>query len=75
MITRRRVGAALAGGLLAVTALTACSSGGDKTADGPVTLDYWLWDDNQQASYQACADAFHTANPDITVKITQTAWA
>ncbi|MFI5728814.1 ABC transporter substrate-binding protein [Kribbella sp. NPDC051587] len=74
-MTRRQVGSALLGGLLAATALTACSSGDDAAADGPVTLQYWLWDDNQQASYQACADAFHTANPDITVKITQTAWA
>ncbi|WP_432939377.1 ABC transporter substrate-binding protein [Kribbella sp. CA-253562] len=77
MIKRKQVGAALLSGLLAATALTACSgsAGGDGASDGPVTLDYWLWDDNQQASYQACADAFHTANPDITVKITQTAWA
>jgi len=76
MITRKRVGTALLCGLLAATTLTACSSNGDDAAaDGPVTLDYWLWDDNQQASYQACADAFHTANPNITVKITQTAWA
>ncbi|ONI72340.1 sugar-binding protein [Kribbella sp. ALI-6-A] len=77
MIKRKQVGAALLSGLLAATALTACSdsTGGDGASDGPVTLDYWLWDDNQQASYQACADAFHTANPNITVKITQTAWA
>ncbi|TDD63389.1 sugar ABC transporter substrate-binding protein [Kribbella antibiotica] len=75
MITRQQVGAALLSGVLAVTALTACSAKDDAAADGPVTLDYWLWDDNQQASYQACADAFHTANPDITIKITQTAWA
>ena len=36
--------------------------------------DLRLWDDNQQAAYQQCADAFQKANPDITVKITQTAW-
>ncbi len=73
MIDRKRVGAALLCGLLA---LTGCGSGADDDpGGGAVTLDYWLWDDNQQASYQACADAFHAANPDITVKITQTAWA
>jgi multiple sugar transport system substrate-binding protein len=61
--------------LLAVSlaALTGCTS--SESSGGAVTLDYWLWDDNQKASYQACADAFHTANPDITIKLTQTAWA
>lgn len=75
MINSKRVGAALVCALLAGAALTACGDSKDQSATGPVTLDYWLWDDNQQASYQACADAFHAANPDITVKITQTAWA
>lgn len=78
MINRKRAGAALLCGLLAVTTLTACGGGsetGEKADGGQVTLNYWLWDDKQQASYQACADAFHTANPNITVKITQTAWA
>ena len=75
MINRKRIGTAVLCGLLAGAVLTACGSGKDDAADGSVTLDYWLWDDNQLASYQSCADAFHTANPDITVKITQTAWA
>jgi multiple sugar transport system substrate-binding protein len=55
--------------------LAACSDGsaaGD--AGGKVTLNYWLWDDKQQPAYQECADAFTRANPDVTVKITQTAW-
>ncbi|NUR95953.1 MAG: sugar ABC transporter substrate-binding protein [Kribbellaceae bacterium] len=61
---------------LALAALTGCSSGDSGGSEGAaVTLDYWLWDDNQKASYQACADAFHAANPNITIKITQTAWA
>lgn len=77
MNTTKRAGLALLSLALAGT-LAACGSGGDAQDDaagGNVTIDYWLWDDNQQASYQACADAFHTANPNITVKITQTAWA
>ncbi|MEU6408763.1 sugar ABC transporter substrate-binding protein [Microbispora sp. NPDC046933] len=76
MNTTKRAGAALLSLALAGT-LAACGSGGesqDDAAGGNVTIDYWLWDDNQQASYQACADAFHTANPNITIKITQTAW-
>ncbi|GHH39103.1 ABC transporter substrate-binding protein [Lentzea cavernae] len=71
--TRRRVGALLLGLALTVP-LAACGSGGDG-AGGATTLDYWLWDDRQLPAYQECADAFHAANPDITVKISQTAWA
>ncbi len=59
----------------------ACSSGGDDGDGGggdsgsaAGTIDYWLWDSNQQAAYQACADAFHEENPDLTVEITQRGW-
>ena len=41
---------------------------------GATEMNYWLWDSNQQASYQACADAFEKENPDIKIKITQTGW-
>ncbi|WBQ03887.1 ABC transporter substrate-binding protein [Kribbella sp. CA-293567] len=68
-----KTGAALLA--LSLATLTGCTSADDSGSGGAVTLDYWLWDDNQKAPYQACADAFHTANPGITVKITQTAWA
>ncbi|NUP75827.1 MAG: sugar ABC transporter substrate-binding protein [Sinomonas sp.] len=59
----------------AALALSACSgasgaSGGD--AKGEVS--YWLWDANQLPAYQQCADVFHKANPNISVKITQTGW-
>jgi multiple sugar transport system substrate-binding protein len=43
-------------------------------AQGATEINYWLWDSNQQPSYQACADAFEKENPDIKVKITQTGW-
>ena len=70
----------------AALALTGCSSssgtapsgGGSSdaidtsTATGDVS--YWLWDSNQQPAYQQCADAFHTANPNVTVKISQYGW-
>ncbi|MEU8611626.1 sugar ABC transporter substrate-binding protein [Actinoplanes sp. NPDC048791] len=72
MIRGTRAGAALLA--LAIAAgLTGCSGSGDD-AGGAVTLDYWLWDDNQKASYQACADAFTAANPNIKIQITQSAW-
>ena len=28
-------------------------------SDEAATLEYWLWDSNQQPAYQQCADAFH----------------
>jgi len=39
-----------------------------------VTIQYALWEDPQLPAYQACADAFHAQNPNITVKVTNTAW-
>src|SRR5690349_15123933 len=74
MSNRLRAGTALLALALAA-ALPACGKTSDTGSGGNVTLNYWLWDDNQTASYQACADAFHKTNPTITVKLTQTAWA
>ncbi|KIF71654.1 sugar-binding protein [Streptomyces sp. AcH 505] len=71
--THLRAGAALLC-LAATSTLVSCGSS-DDAAGGGTTLNYWLWDDKQLPAYQDCATAFHTANPDITVKITQTAWA
>ena len=73
MTRRLRTGAALLS-LAVMAGLAGCGNSGDEASDGPVTLNYWLWDDNQKAAYQACADAFKTANPNITIKITQSAW-
>ncbi|QQD75577.1 sugar ABC transporter substrate-binding protein [Curtobacterium sp. YC1] len=75
-LTRR---ALLAGGAsaLALGALAACSSPGDRRTparSGTRTVSYWLWDANQQPAYQAVADAFHREHPDITVQITQLGW-
>jgi multiple sugar transport system substrate-binding protein len=73
MTRRSRIGAAVLS-LVVAAGLAGCGTSDEESAGGPVTLNYWLWDDNQKASYQTCADAFHTANPEITVKITQNAW-
>ena len=61
--------------------LAACGGGGDGGGGGgggggesTGTVSYWLWDSNQQPAYQACADAFQEANPDITIEITQRGW-
>jgi multiple sugar transport system substrate-binding protein len=72
MSRRLRTAAALTVAALALP-LAACSSeSGDD--GGKVTLNYWLWDDKQLPAYQACADEFTKANPNTTVKFTQTAW-
>ncbi|MEZ2388487.1 sugar ABC transporter substrate-binding protein [bacterium RCC_150] len=67
---------AVAVAAVAAIALSACgSSGGGSSADSAKgEISYWLWDANQLPAYQQCADDFHKANPDITVKITQTGW-
>src|SRR4051812_13820217 len=69
---RTLIGTALLAG---VAALTACSSSSSDSSNGNVTLRYALWVDTQQPAYQDCAKAFHTAHPNITIKIEQTAWA
>ena len=39
-----------------------------------VTIEYWLWDGNQQPYYQQCADDFTAANPGINIEIVQFGW-
>ncbi|NQX13068.1 sugar ABC transporter substrate-binding protein [Microbacteriaceae bacterium VKM Ac-2855] len=81
----RRTALALAGVTALGLSLTACVGGGGTSAGGgdgsaidtsaaTGTVEYWLWDNNQKAAYQSCADAFHTANPDVTVNISQYSW-
>ncbi|KTR95434.1 ABC transporter substrate-binding protein [Microbacterium testaceum] len=78
----RRPAVIVAGVTVMGVALTGCvgggSSGGDSasidTSKATGTVEYWLWDNNQKPAYQQCADDFHTANPDVTVNITQYSW-
>jgi multiple sugar transport system substrate-binding protein len=60
-------------GIVAV-ALLAASASFARTSDA-VTLRYALWDNTQQPGYQKCADAFHAANPNITISIEQKGWS
>jgi multiple sugar transport system substrate-binding protein len=67
----------LAGMALLPLAITACSGGSSGSGSGDAaagTVNYWLWDSNQQPMYEQCAADFHTKNPAITVKITQKGW-
>lgn len=85
--TWRKAGAAITAVAALALSLTACSggsgpapsggAGGDEaidTSNASGTVNYWLWDNNQKPVYQQCADAFHQANPNITVNITQYSW-
>lgn len=45
----------------------------DPTAE-TVTIDYWLWDGNQQPFYEQCAADFTAANPNIEVVVSQFGW-
>jgi multiple sugar transport system substrate-binding protein len=78
--TRRKAAAAVAAFAALTLSLTACASestpsaSGSGSSDAAAEISYWLWDSNQKPVYQQCADAFHTANPSITVKITQYSW-
>ncbi|MBO1269768.1 ABC transporter substrate-binding protein [Arthrobacter cavernae] len=61
----------------ATLALSACSGGSSGGGGGDAAkgeISYWLWDANQLPAYKQCAEDFQKANPDITVKITQTGW-
>jgi multiple sugar transport system substrate-binding protein len=82
LTTLRAGSAALLAVSLALTGGTSSNGGTSSAASDsatasngkPVTLKYTLWVDTQLAAYQACADAFHAQNPNITVDITQLAW-
>ncbi|HAJ36177.1 MAG TPA: sugar ABC transporter substrate-binding protein [Chloroflexi bacterium] len=76
--------------LILSTVLSACGGAAAPAAQAPaadagaaapaapsgevVTIEYALWDANQLPAYQACADAFMAANPNIKVNITQSGW-
>jgi len=62
--------------LFGVVALVAGACGGSATAShAATTIEYSIWGDPAElASQQAIVDAFHVANPDITVKVTVSDW-
>ncbi len=61
--------------LVVVSALLLASGGPIRAQGDKVELRYALWDSNQQPAYQACADAFTKATPNITVAIEQAGWS
>lgn len=64
-----RTAAALAASAAALLAFSACSAGGGAEASGEVTIDYAIWDENQQPAMEAIADAFAEEHPNVTVNI------
>lgn len=62
--------------IAAAAAAAAASSAGYRSgaAQDAATVRYMLWDANQLPAYQACADLFTEANPNITIEIEQLGW-
>lgn len=51
-------------------ALAACGGGSEpEAADGPVTITLAGWDFASTPEFQTLADAYHEANPDVTVEL------
>lgn len=74
-MTKVRRVAAIAAAAALLVGVSACSSSGSGSgSDEKVTLNYWMWDDTQVPAYQQCAADFEKANPNITIKISQSAW-
>lgn len=68
-INRRKVVAGAAAAAAAPAIL-----GKQAFAQDAATVRYMLWDANQLPAYQACADKFTEANPNITIEIEQLGW-
>lgn len=68
-INRRKI---IAGAAAAAAAPAVFSRHG--SAQDAATVKYMLWDANQLPAYQACADKFTEANPNITIEIEQLGW-
>ncbi len=65
---RRMITSAGAAGMALALVLTACG-GEEQAADGPVTLTMSAWSLDTTPEFKTLADAFHAANPDITVEL------
>lgn len=70
---KKTLGVIAAAATIAIS-LSACGGGSTTSTEAKGEINYWLWDANQLPAYQACADDFTKANPDIKVKITQRGW-
>jgi len=69
-VFNKKIAVAVAAALFSVTAVPVMTA---TSAHAGTTINYWLWDSNQQPAYQACADAFQ-AKTGITVKVNQAGW-
>lgn len=55
----------MGGALAAALLLAACSSNGDKPADGPITLTYWSW----APSIEKIVEVWNKSHPDVRVRV------
>jgi multiple sugar transport system substrate-binding protein len=77
-MNHKRLVAGLAVAAASVFVLSACSqgnsTGNSSDSSKKVTLNYALWDPNEQVGYQKSIDEFEKLNPNIHVNIEQTAY-
>lgn len=69
---KRKYAAAAGIAVVATLSLAACSGGSEaapEESSGPVTLTLSGWSLDTTPEFQALADAFHEANPDVTVEL------
>ena len=69
---KRKYAAAAGIAVVATLSLAACSGGSEaapEESSGPVTLTLSGWSLETTPEFQALADAFHEANPDVTVEL------
>jgi multiple sugar transport system substrate-binding protein len=69
---RRRFTGFCATGVALAAALAGCSSGATEgAAGGPVTIDYWLWqDDSTDPTWTELAEDFNASQDDVQVELT-----
>lgn len=65
-ITKRRAALALALGVTATLAFSACSTGGDTPTDGKTTVTFWSWNPDETTA-EPYIEAFEAEHPDITI--------
>ncbi len=65
---RRRMLAAVGLAMATMLPLAACGGGEDEAEGGPVELTVAVWSLASTPEFQTLFDAFHKANPDITIK-------
>ncbi len=79
MKLKTRIASMLMASALMIGVLSGCGgsdggSGSSDSADSGGTLTMQIWDKSQEDAMNALADAYHEANPDVTIEVQVTSW-